>query len=124
MITLKRIGILPCSGASIVGMLSTRAVVEVFDERENIDFVCALGLPLGIESIMKNGKSSDSYIALNGCPVRCATKALESADIPVTEEVVISEKFDIKKNKNLKSKENIGKILDNLKRLIDKIEKE
>jgi len=121
---MKKIGILPCSGACNVGMLSTKAVVKIFDEHENVDFVCALGLPLGIESIIKNGKSSDSYIALNGCPIKCATRALESADIPVTKEVVISEKFDIKKNKNLKSEEKIDQILDELKRLIGTLEKE
>jgi uncharacterized metal-binding protein len=122
--SLKRIGILPCSGACNVGMLSTKAVVEILGERDNTDFVCALGLPLGIESIINNGKSSDGYIALNGCPVRCATKSLESADIPINEEVIITEKFNIKKNKNLKSDEKIDQILDELKRLIDKIEKE
>ncbi len=105
-------------------MLSTKAVVELFDEYENVDFVCALGLPLGIEGIIKNGKSSDGYIALNGCPVRCATKALESADIPIDDEVVITEKFNIKKNKNLKSDEKRAQIVDELKKLIDKIEKE
>jgi uncharacterized metal-binding protein len=120
---LKRIGILPCSGACNVGMLSTQAVVEILGERENTDFVCALGLPLGIESIVKNGKSSDGYIALNGCPVRCATKALESADIPISEEVVITEKFNMTKNKNLKSTEKIGQILDELRKLIYKIDK-
>ena len=123
MINLKRIGILPCSGACNVGMLSTKAVVEIFDELENVDFVCALGLPLGIEGIIKNGKSSDGYIALNGCSIKCATKALESANIPIDEEVVISEKFNIKKNKNLKSTEKIDQILYDLKKMIEKIEK-
>ncbi len=122
MINLKRIGILPCSGACNVGMLSTKAVVELFDQLDNVDFVCALGLPLGIEGIIKNGKSSDGYIALNGCPVRCATKSLESADIPINEEVVITEKFNIKKNKNLKSEEKIDQILNDIKKLIDKID--
>ncbi|MEF8879281.1 MAG: putative zinc-binding protein [Candidatus Thermoplasmatota archaeon] len=120
---MKKIGILPCSGACNVGMLSTKAVVEMFDEYGNVDFVCALGLPLGIEGIIKNGKSSDGYIALNGCPVKCATKALESADIPIDDEVVITENFNIKKNKNLKSDEKMDQILDELKKLIDKIEK-
>lgn len=121
---MKKIGILPCSGACNVGMLSTKTVVNILDERADTDFVCALGLPLGIEGIIQQGKSSDSYIALNGCPVRCASKALESADIPVTEEIVITEQFSIHKNKNLKSEEKLDDIIAEVKHLVDEMQKD
>ncbi|MFP4051963.1 MAG: putative zinc-binding protein [Thermoplasmata archaeon] len=121
---MKNIGILPCSGACNVGALSNKAVVNTLEEKENTDFVCALGLPLGIEGIIKNGKSSDGYIALNGCKVRCATKALKSADIPVNEEIVITEGYDIQKNKDLKSEEKLDKIMDDVGNLVDKLQKE
>ncbi len=121
---MKKIGILPCSGACNVGMLSTRAVIQTLDERENTDFVCALGLPLGIEGIIQQGKSSDGYIALNGCPVKCASKALESADIPVDKEIVITERYGIKKNKNLNSEEKVEDIIAEVKRMVDEMQKD
>ncbi|MFW6038835.1 MAG: putative zinc-binding protein [Candidatus Saliniplasma sp.] len=120
---MKKIGILPCSGACNVGMLSTKAVVNTLEETENTDFVCALGLPLGIEGIIKNGKSSDGYIGLNGCKVRCATKALKSADIPVNEEIVITERYGIEKNKDLRSKDKLDEIVKDLKDKVDQLRK-
>ncbi|MFO8132664.1 MAG: putative zinc-binding protein [Thermoplasmatota archaeon] len=121
---MKKIGILPCSGACNVGMLSTKTVVQTLDERENTDFVCALGLPLGIEGIIHQGKSSDGYIALNGCPVKCASKALKSADIPVDKEIVITERYGIKKNKNLNSEEKLEDIIAEVKRMVDEMQKD
>ncbi|MEW5866504.1 MAG: hypothetical protein AB1774_06540 [Bacillota bacterium] len=38
----RKIGVLPCSGACNVGMMTTRAVVEVASERPDVGFVCAL----------------------------------------------------------------------------------
>ncbi|MFP4000761.1 MAG: putative zinc-binding protein [Thermoplasmata archaeon] len=121
---MKNIGILPCSGACNVGLLSNKAVVNTMEEKENTDSVCALGLPLGIEGIIENGKSSDGYIALNGCKVRCATKALKSADIPVNEEIVITERFDIEKNKDLRSEEKLDQIIEDVEDLVDELQEE
>lgn len=121
---MKEIGILPCSGACNVGSLSNKAVVNTLEEKENTGFVCALGLPLGIEGIIENGKSSDGYIALNGCGVRCASKALKSADIPVNEEIVISDDYEIEKNKDFRSEEKLDKIIKDVKRLVDKLKEE
>ncbi len=94
------------------------------DEREDTDFVCALGLPLGIEGIIQQGKSSDGYIALNGCPVKCASKALKNADIPVTEEIVITERFGVQKNKNLTSEEKLEDIIAEVQRMVDEMQKD
>lgn len=60
-------------------MLTTRAVVDLAEKHYNINFVCSLGIPLNIEGIVNNAKKSEYYIALNGCKVKCATKALESS---------------------------------------------
>jgi len=121
---MKEVGLLPCSGACNVGMLSTKAVVETLGEKEDTDFVCALGLPLGIEGIINNGKSSDGYIAVNGCQVSCASKALASADIPVNQEVVLTEDFGIEKNKDFESKTKLGEITAELKNGVDQLRAE
>lgn len=117
-----KVGLLPCSGACNVGMISTKAVVNTLTENENTDFVCALGLPLGIEGIIKNGKSSDRYIAVNGCQVRCASKALQSADIDIHEEVVLTEDFFIDKNKDYKAETKLKNIQQNLEELVDSLQ--
>ncbi|MFW6048110.1 MAG: putative zinc-binding protein, partial [Candidatus Natronoplasma sp.] len=70
------------------------------------------------------GKSSDGYIALNGCKVRCASKALKSVDIPVNEEIVITERYDIEKNKDLRSEEKLDQIIEDVKDLVDELQEE
>ncbi len=102
-------------------MLSTKAVINTLEDKNDTDFVCALGLPLGIEGIIKNGKESDDYIAVNGCKVKCASKALSSADIDFDEEVVITEDFDMDKSGDLRSEENLDRIVSRLKSLVDEL---
>jgi len=63
----------------------------------NINFVCSLGIPLGIKEIVNNAKKSDYYIAVNGCKVRCSLKVLESINIKPDNEVILTEDFGIKK---------------------------
>lgn len=95
----KIIGLLPCSGACNVGMITTRAVVELAEKYDNINFVCSLGIPLNIEGIVNNARKSEYYIALNGCKVRCASKALESINISPDQEIVVTKDMNIQKNK-------------------------
>jgi len=119
---MKEIGLLPCSGACNVGMLSNKAVVDTLEAKEDTDFVCALGLPLGIEGIINNGQSSDNYIAVNGCKVGCASKALASADISVDQEVVLTEDFAIEKNKDFKAETKLDQITEELKNSVDELQ--
>ncbi|MBS3815382.1 MAG: putative zinc-binding protein [Hadesarchaea archaeon] len=118
---MKKIGLLPCSGACNVGTLSNKAVINTLEDKNDTDFVCALGLPLGIEGIIKRGKESDDYIAVNGCKVKCASKALSSADIDFDKEVIITENFEMDKSGNLKSEENLNRIETHLKSLVDEL---
>lgn len=96
----KVIGILPCSGACNVGMLTTKCVTWLAQQHDNINFVCALGLPLGIQGIVNNAKKSEYYIALNGCEIGCASKALKSAQIEPDQEIIVTKDFGIQKSKN------------------------
>ncbi len=96
----KVIGLLPCSGACNVGMLTTKCVTQMAQKHDNVNFVCALGLPLGIPGIVNNAKKSEYYIALNGCEVACASKALKSVQIEPDQEIIVTKDLGIQKNKN------------------------
>lgn len=101
-----KIGILPCQGACNVGVMSNKVALR-YVNNDTINMVCPLGLPLGIESIIKMAKANDKHIALNGCPVRYSSKALESAGIMKYEEFTITEDFNIKKNKDFSDETNM-----------------
>lgn len=118
----KVIGLLPCSGACNVGMLTTKCVAQMAQKHDNINFVCALGLPLGIEGIVNNAKKSEYYIALNGCKVGCASKALESVHIKPDNEIIVTEDFGFTKNKDYSDEKGLDVISAKVESIINDVE--
>ncbi|MFZ5975970.1 MAG: putative zinc-binding protein [Bacillota bacterium] len=114
-----KIGILPCQGACNVGAMTNKAALKLVDN-ETINMVCPLGLPLGIQNIVDMAASNDKHIALNGCPIKCASKSLAAAGFPVYEEITVTD-FDVQKNKNFNDETNLDKIETRLKEVINEI---
>lgn len=112
-----KLGILPCNGACNTGCMTGKVALE-FVDNEDINMVCALGLPLGIESITNNAKKNEKFIVLNGCAMKCASKSLDKADINNYEELILTD-FGIQKNKNYKDETNIEKVKEAVKEKID-----
>lgn len=104
-----KIGILPCQGACNVGVMTNKVALR-FVNNDSVNMVCPLGLPLGIEHIIKMGVVNDKHIALNGCPERCASKALESAGFTVASEIMLTQDFGIKKNKIFNEEPNMDQV--------------
>lgn len=124
--TLKKkvVGLLPCSGACNVGMLTTKIVVEAASRDPDVNFVCALGLPLGIPGIIENAKKSEKYAALNGCEIRCASKSLERVGIPYQAELVLTRDLKLKKSKNLKDEKGFEELLERVSGIIESLRKD
>jgi len=119
---MRKIGILPCSGACNVGMMTTKVVVRMCKSREDVGFICALGLPLGIEGIIGNARKFDRNISLNGCEIRCASRSLEAAGIQVDREFIVTRDFGIKKNKDLSEEEGMDRINAQLEKTVDELQ--
>jgi len=117
----NKVGVLPCSGSCNVGMLTNKAVVEMCGRRDNVGFVCALGLPLGIESIIANARKFDKNVAANGCEVRCSTKSLEKAGLAVDEEIVVTRDLGIQKTKNLNDDSGLEVLKSKLDEIVDRL---
>lgn len=99
-------------------MLTTRSVVDLAEKHDNINFVYSLGIPLNIEGIVNNAKKSEYYIALNGCKVKCAAKALESIGLKPDKEIVVTEGLNIQKNKQYKSIEGLDILESSVEQII------
>ncbi|KLU62809.1 DGC domain protein [Peptococcaceae bacterium CEB3] len=111
------IGIFPCQGRCNVSMM-TKTVAEFFVDDEIIRVLPNLSLPLDNESGV-----SEKYIALNGCPAKCASKEFELAGIKPDEEVVITKDFDPKNNEKyevlLNIDEEVNLVQETIGRLLD-----
>lgn len=88
-----KIGIFPCQGRCNVSMM-TKTVAEFFVDDEIIRVLPHLSLP---DDNNESGVN-ERYVALNGCPAKCASKEFESAKIRPDEEIIITKDFDPKHN--------------------------
>jgi len=109
------VAIFPCVGAANVGQLSNRIAIEL--EKQGIgNLMCTAGIGARAPGLMKSAEASDRIIAIDGCPVNCASKTLELAGFRVDRQIVISE-LGIKKSKDrdLKDQEiadTLGKVME------------
>ena len=98
------IAIFPCVGGSNVGQLSNKIAIEL-EKKGFGNLMCTAGIGARASGIMKSAEASDKIIAIDGCPVNCASKTLELAGFKVDSHIIISE-LGIKKNKDKDLKEN------------------
>lgn len=115
------IGVMPCSGACNVGQMSTKAVVEAIQRRPGeIGFVCALGLPLRIPGIVKKAHEKyDRHIAVNGCKVACATKALQSGGLEPETSLLVTDPISCEKNADLTDETRMPELVESVLAAID-----
>ncbi len=92
------VAIFPCVGASNVGQLSNKIAIEL-DKKGVGNLMCTVGIGARAPGLMKSAEASDRIIAIDGCPVNCASKTLELAGFKVDNHIIISE-FGIKKTKD------------------------
>jgi uncharacterized metal-binding protein len=88
--------ILACSGASNLGQLSNQAAVELAREGFGKMF-CLAGIGAHLSGFVQSAKDVPSMVAIDGCPVGCARKILEHANVPIQAYLTISD-LGIEKN--------------------------
>ncbi len=82
--------VVACSGASNVGQIANQAAIEL--ARENVaGFFCLAGVGAHIKGMVKSGKEADLMVAIDGCPVQCAAKTLQHAEIEPAIQVIVTE---------------------------------
>jgi uncharacterized metal-binding protein len=114
------VAIFPCVGAANVGQLSNKIAIEL--EKQGIgNLMCTAGIGARAPGLMKSAEASDRIIAIDGCPVNCASKTLELAGFKVDRQIIISE-LGIKKSKerDLKDQE----VIDTLEKVIKILQSE
>ncbi len=95
--------LLTCSGASNVGQMSHQAVVELAQEGFG-KFFCLAGIGAHLSKFVQGAKDNPEVVVIDGCPVGCAKRITEHAEISVSKYLVVT-KLGIEKNYILKIKE-------------------
>jgi uncharacterized metal-binding protein len=95
--------LLTCSGASNVGQLSHQSVVELAEEGFG-KFFCLAGIGAHLTKFVQGAKDNPEVVVIDGCPIGCAKKIVEHAEISASKYLVVT-KLGIEKNYILKTKE-------------------
>ena len=95
--------VVACSGASNVGQIANQAAIDLAKEKV-AGFFCLAGVGGHIKGLVKSAKEADLMVAIDGCPVQCAAKTLQHAEIEPAIQIIITE-LGIEKSSNLAADE-------------------
>ncbi len=107
--------IVACSGASNVGQIANQAAIELAKEKV-AGFFCLAGVGAHIKGMVKSGKEADLMISIDGCPVQCAAKTLQHAEIEPAIQVIVTELGVEKSNDIAVDQEACSKVIRKVKR--------
>jgi len=80
---------LTCSGGSNVGQISNKAAVELAKEGRGRLF-CLAGIGAHLDTMILAAKER-KLVAIDGCPIQCATKILDHAGLESALSVVVTD---------------------------------
>jgi uncharacterized metal-binding protein len=80
--------VVACSGASNVGQISNQTALELARAKV-AGFFCLTGVGGHIKGMVKSAKEARLMIAIDGCPVQCAAKTLQHADIEPAIQIMV-----------------------------------
>lgn len=104
--------VFPCSGAADVGAISDQVGRKM--TREGLGkMYCLAGIGGHVSGIVETTKGAEEVITIDGCPIACATKAVEHIGVkPKSFEVT---KMGFEKGKSPVTEEAINKVFSEIK---------
>jgi uncharacterized metal-binding protein len=115
----EEITILPCSGGSNVGQIANQAAVSL-DMMGVGKIYCLAGIAAHINGMVESAKSAKRLVAIDGCQVACAKKAIEHAGLKVTDWICITDEGIIKSHAFALEEADIEKITQKIKESLSK----
>ncbi len=88
--TAEEITFLPCAGGSNCGQITNQVAVRL-DEEGVGRIYCLSGFAAHIDGMVESAKGAKRIVALDGCQVACAKKAIEHAGLKVTDWICVTE---------------------------------
>lgn len=101
-----------CAGASNVGQSTMLASVQAANRvgYDKAALLCLASISAGLKNIHNGAKNAKGIVVVDGCPMQCALKTLQKAEFAPQKSFVLTKDFEIKKNFDLNSREDVEKI--------------
>ena len=85
----EEITFLPCSGGSNCGQIANQVAMNLDIEKVG-HIYCLAGIAAHIHGMVESAKSAKRIVALDGCEIACAKKAIEHAGLTVTDWICVT----------------------------------
>ena len=86
----EEITFLPCSGGSNCGQITNQVAIRL-DEEGVGHIYCLAGIAAHIDGMVESARGAKRIVALDGCQVACARKAIEHAGLFATDWICVTE---------------------------------
>ncbi len=86
----EEITFLPCSGGSDCGQITNQVAIRL-DEEGVGHIYCLAGIAAHIDGMVESARGAKRIVALDGCQVACARKAIEHCGLKVTDWICVTE---------------------------------
>jgi hypothetical protein len=73
-----------------VGHIAIQAAYDLVFKEKLAGFLCLAAMGAHHEGMVKSGKQADIIVAMDGCPIQCATKTLQNAGIEPAIQVIVT----------------------------------
>jgi uncharacterized metal-binding protein len=82
--------IMACAGSANTGQMTYQLALELTREGQG-NLFCLAGIGAHLSGFVKSAREAADMLVLDGCPMACAAKNLEQADIPVRNHLIMTE---------------------------------
>jgi len=110
---------LPCSGGSNCGQIANRVAVSL-DILGVGRIYCLAGIGAHIDGMVESARGAMRIVALDGCNVACAKKTVEHAGLKVTDWICVTEQGVDKNHSFFIEEEDVERITDLVRELLNK----
>ncbi len=108
--------IFACSGAADVGEIADRTARRL--SREGLGkMYCMAGIGARIEAIVKTTKAAGAILAIDGCPLNCASRCLAEAGFTDIKSLALAE-LGLDKGQSPPTDETVAKVMQEAKALL------
>ncbi|MFC1893282.1 putative zinc-binding protein [Chloroflexota bacterium] len=115
----KDIILLPCSGGSNCGQITNQVAVNL-DVLGIGRIYCLAGIGAHINGMVESARGAKRIVALDGCQVACAKKTIEHAGLYVTDWICMTEEGIEKQHSLFIEEEDVERITDLARELLNK----
>lgn len=82
--------LMACAGAANTGQLTYQLALELTREGQG-NLFCLAGIGAHLSGFVVSARDAEDMLVLDGCPLACAAKNLEQAEVPVRNHYIMTE---------------------------------